>query len=406
MALPKHNERKGEPGAKSPERLLGGVAEALAVIPDMRAALERTLALVAEGLGLQAGWVWLLDPDTGQFYSSAVHNLPPYLREPVRMAGSAPCWCMEAFLGGRLGARNVSILNCSRLTAAATPEDRAATLGLRAHASIPLRIGDKPLGILNVTAPGERELTRNELGLLSTVAHQVAVAVERARLSEETAGRARNEERARLAREIHDTLVQDLAGIALQIESALGAQASDPGLARRRLERALALTRDSLAEARRSVVNLRPSALEGRSLPEALRGLARRLTAESGIRATVIVGPSDEVADRLPPRVEGELFRIAQEALANVRRHSVRATDAAVSLRIEAKTVTLVVTDNGQTAVPTAGGSDARDGGQGIPGMRERAHAIGGTLRLRTSPRGVRLVVRAPLPPEPAGQRR
>jgi two-component system NarL family sensor kinase len=386
----------GRAAAGQPERLLGAVAEALALVPDLRAALERTLGLVTEGLGLQTGWIWLLDPDTGQFYSSAAHNLPPYLREPVRMAGNETCWCMEAFLAGKLSARNVSVLKCSRLSRASSEEERAATLGLRSHASIPLQLGDKPLGILNVTAPGERALTPGELGLLATVAHQVAVAVERARLAEEEAGRARNEERARLAREIHDTLVQDLTGIALQVESALGAQPTDPTLARQRLERALTLTRESLAEARRSVLSLRPSVLEGRTLPEALRSLARRLTAETGIRATVVVEPSEEAATRLPARVEEELFRISQEALVNVSRHSVRATDATLRLRVEAASVTLMVTDNGQGDANTV--SQAVGGGQGIPGMRERAQALGGTLRLRTSRRGVRLIVRAPLP--------
>src|SRR5919199_3381752 len=76
--------------------ILNAVAEALNSASDVRKALERTLSLVADLLGLRTGWVWLLDPDTGQFYSAAAQNLPPYLQESVRMTG-APCWCMIEF---------------------------------------------------------------------------------------------------------------------------------------------------------------------------------------------------------------------------------------------------------------------------------------------------------------------
>ena len=69
--------------------ILNAVAEALNSSPDVRQALERTLELVADLLGLRTGWVWLLDPETEQFYSAAGANLPPYLQEPVRMAGAA-----------------------------------------------------------------------------------------------------------------------------------------------------------------------------------------------------------------------------------------------------------------------------------------------------------------------------
>lgn len=390
--------------------LLGAVAEALASAPDLREALERTLTLVTERLDLQAGWVWLSDPDTGQFYSIASHGLPPYLREPVRMAGSVSCWCIDSFRAGKLGVRNVTVQGCSRLAAAATETERAATLGLRAHASVPLYLGERPLGILNVTASDDRELTRAELDLLAAVAHPVALAVERARLAEAAAGRARAEERARLAREIHDTLVQDLTGIGLQLEGVLNVlppaareqgEEADLTRARQRLERALALTRESLDEARRSVLNLRAAALDDRALPDALRALARRLTAETGIQAVVWVEPPGPggAAYRLPPGVETELLRIAQEALTNIRRHAAGASEVAVRLRVSRGVILLSITDDGP-GLPSSLGQRPGGGGQGIPGMRERARALGGTLRIgpRGDKSGVRIAARVPLP--------
>src|ERR671930_517708 len=101
--------------APAPElEIVNAVAEALS-LTDLRAALEQTLGLVAERLGLRTGWVWLLDPDSGQFYKAAERALPPYLQEPVRMAGRRWCLCIEQFRAGELTARNVDVYECSRL---------------------------------------------------------------------------------------------------------------------------------------------------------------------------------------------------------------------------------------------------------------------------------------------------
>src|SRR5437870_2022928 len=70
--------------------ILNAIALALNATNDVRAALERTLALATDLIGLHSGWVWLLDDETNQFYSAASYNLPPYLQEPVRMSGT---WC-------------------------------------------------------------------------------------------------------------------------------------------------------------------------------------------------------------------------------------------------------------------------------------------------------------------------
>src|SRR5919206_4587235 len=162
--------------------ILYAVAEALNSAPDVRQALQRTLALVADLLGLRTGWVWLLDPDTEQFYSAAVQNLPPYLQQPVRMTGE-PCWCITRFQEGRLTPKNIAVLACGRLNPAVQAGQVEATGGLRYHASIPLYFQDRPLGIMNLTGPEWRELTPDELRLLSTIAAQAGIAIERARLA-------------------------------------------------------------------------------------------------------------------------------------------------------------------------------------------------------------------------------
>src|SRR5207302_230372 len=112
--------------------VLNAVAQALNSSPDVRRALEQTLALVADLLGLRTGWVWLLDPDSARFYRAAERELPPYLQEPVRMAGAHRCWCIDQFRAGELTARNVDVYECSRLR----PASAASSSGLRYHASV------------------------------------------------------------------------------------------------------------------------------------------------------------------------------------------------------------------------------------------------------------------------------
>src|SRR5439155_7689985 len=140
-----------------------------------------------------------------------------------------------AFTGGRRGARNIDVMACSRLAPAVKAKATHLTRGLAYHASIPLSFQGRLLGILNVTGPSWRKLTQAELRMLSTIAAQVGVGIDRARLAETTTILARTEERARLAREIHDTLAQGLAAIALYLEAALDQIESNPERARERL---------------------------------------------------------------------------------------------------------------------------------------------------------------------------
>src|SRR5687768_8944989 len=114
--------------------ILNAIAEALNSTSDVQKALERTLGLVADLLGLRTGWVWLRDPETQQFYVAAAQNLPPYLQDPVRMSGHW-CVCTDQFQRGKLTPTNVDVLGCSRLRAAFEEHAPEDTLGLRYHAS-------------------------------------------------------------------------------------------------------------------------------------------------------------------------------------------------------------------------------------------------------------------------------
>ena len=363
--------------------IVASIAEALSS-PDLHQALDRTLELATGLLGLQTGWVWLVDRETGHMYSAAARNLPPYLQEPVRMSGETWCLCIGELRDGTLTPRNVDVMECSRLRPAVRARQTDLTRGLAHHASVPLSFQGKPLGIMNITAPAMRRLTAAELRLLGTIGLQVGIAIERARLAEESAMLARADERTRLAREIHDTLAQGLAALALQIETALRNVGRDPDRVRERLEKALATARESLEEARRSVTALRT----GAPLAQALAALARELTSESGIRVTF----ESRGACAIPSAAEGELFRIAQQALANVRQHA-QARTARVTLACTKRYAALTIEDDGVGFDPRR----VAAGHHGIVGMRERARVAGGSLRSTSrGGAGTRVVARVP----------
>jgi two-component system, NarL family, sensor kinase len=369
--------------------VLNAIARELNRSVDLGEALEFTLSRVAELLGLRTGWIWLVNENSSQFYLAASQNLPPALTdEPRRMDGSGYCYCLDTYKKGDLaGAANVNVLTCSRLRGLVD-----GTGGLRYHASIPLYAGDEKLGVMNVASPDWRSLSPEDLQLLYTVGDLLSIAVERARLYARSTRLGAVEERNRLAREIHDTLAQGLTATTLQLESAdaMLDAGSTPERARKPLRRALSLTQSNLEEARRSVLDLRAAPLEGRSLSEALEVLVGRWETETGIDAHY---STVNRARPLPPRVEVALYRICQEALANVARHAgARSVD--VRLVATPEQVRLVVEDDGR-------GFDASETPgerHGLVGMNERARMLGGSFEVRSSPgAGTRVEVTVPL---------
>lgn len=200
-------------------------------------------------------------------------------------------------------------------------------------------------------------------------------------------------DRSRMAREIHDTLAQGLAGIAIQLEAADETLASTPDTSRRHLARALALARSSLAEARRSVLGLRPRALDESDLPAALRSTVDETAWGSELSVRVEV-PTEPKA--LPRIVEDNLLRIAQEAVTNAVLHS-RARTLRVELAYERYAVALRVVDDGIGFDPDAVFRSPGDR-LGLVGMRERSEEMEGRLEVHSAPgAGTRLVLTVPL---------
>jgi signal transduction histidine kinase len=200
-------------------------------------------------------------------------------------------------------------------------------------------------------------------------------------------------ERQRLARDLHDTLTQGFASVVLLLEAAEESLALGRPVDRH-IHQALRSARDNLAESRRVVWALRPRPLAEQPLLQALQELTGRLGEEAGLQAgTVVTG----TARPLPAEVEEALLRIAQEALANVRKHAA-ASRVALTLSYLDDAVTLDVHDDG-VGFDQATTAAAAGGGLGLRAMGERVAALGGSLAVESAPgEGTTIAVEVPAP--------
>jgi signal transduction histidine kinase/streptogramin lyase len=201
------------------------------------------------------------------------------------------------------------------------------------------------------------------------------------------------EERARLAREIHDTLAQGFVGISSQLEGVAMALPTDLNTASRYLDLARKMARHCVTEARRSVLDMRASVLEGQNLAAALHSGALIWTAGTGVTVDVDVTAAQSA---IPEGLQQHLLRITQEAVINAVKHA-RASRICVKLHAEQRRLHLQIVDDGRGFDKPDVFSPV-DGHFGLIGMRERAGRLGGELRLTSHPgEGTQIDVTVPL---------
>jgi signal transduction histidine kinase len=209
------------------------------------------------------------------------------------------------------------------------------------------------------------------------------------------------DERQRMAREIHDTLAQGLVGIITQLEAAAQSPHKS-GESQRHTDAAAQLARESLSEARRSVLALRPDPLTQAQLPEALSTEASKWSSRTGVEASVTTTGS---ARPMRPEIEIALLRTAQEALANVAKHA-HAGRVLLTLSYMEDLVTLDVRDDGvglpASGAPAGHETSTINGGFGLTAMRQRVQGLAGALEIE-SEAGAGTTVSASIPAIPAG---
>ena len=374
--------------ARGQARALTGTLDRLASEPSLDKFLGHVLRTINELFQAAGSTVWFRDPAGGV---QSLHMAAANLGE----AGECPCEVTAApeidirpLLDALALTRRPVVLDArsgGALGEAGGPWRCFFARGVRTLLVAPLLMGDELVGSLAIESSREAPWRGEEIELAGALARQACLAVQLTRLGIERHRQAVLEERTRMAREIHDTLAQGFTGIIVQLQAArqaLGGVGNDAaGDALKHMGSALDLARENLAEARRSVWALTPSALQGRDLAAAFGELIHRLPGDAAARVALACRGETRALDA---EVETNLLRIGQEALGNALSHS-DATRIAVTVVFHEDGVDLCVEDDGCGFEP--GQASAAEGGRfGMSSMRERAARIGAELRLDSRP--------------------
>jgi signal transduction histidine kinase len=240
-----------------------------------------------------------------------------------------------------------------------------------------------PSGVLGALYLTDKEdaaaFTVEDERLIGMLAAHAAIAIENARLYERGRELTFVEERTRLARDLHDSVVQKLFGVVLAAQSADTLFDRDSAAARAQVQRLRELAQDAIQELRSLIFQLRPAAVESEGLAAALSGHVQVLRRVHRVEIDLHLAGEP----RRRPGIDEEAFRIAQEALHNALKHA-GATRLGVSLEEDEERLLLTVTDDGVGFDP--GAAEHRSRRLGLTSMEERARAAGGTLRIDSVP--------------------
>lgn len=366
---------------------------------DIHDVLYAVLRTTLDAVGLEMGWVYLRDPERERYHLASWHNIPEELQDTLLQEPEEErCQCQQDLLEkGDMG--ETSVRFCRRLQ-----ETSGLHLPSR-HVTIPLEARGQKYGVMNLLCPREKTLSGDDMGILAAIGTEVSERVANAwlqlKLEEKELARqllleslveAQEDERSRLARELHDATGQMLTSLLVRLKTA-ERKATDTDL-RHNLQTSLDIVAETIEHVRDLSYRLRPPALEEFGLAVALQTLGEDMAAQDGLQVTCDLDVADTT---FPPGLDVTLYRIAQEGLTNVLRHA-RAMHVTVTLRQERNSVYLKIEDDGrgfspQEVVPVEGQRHL-----GLISMRERAALAGGELEVYSAPgKGTCVEVRVPL---------
>jgi signal transduction histidine kinase len=268
---------------------------------------------------------------------------------------------------------------------------------MRSLLAVPITSGGAILGNLYLAEKqGGAAFTADDEETLERFATQAALAIENARLHDRVQALAINQERGRIAREMHDSLAQVLGYVNTKVQAVQElVRTGELDRAERQLEQLREAAQSAYADVRQNVLSLRSAAVDGRGLGESLAEYLELWQEQNEIETRLTLEPPGSGLAALPATAELQLVRIIQEALANVRKHAgARRID--VTIRERPGMVEAEVEDDGRGFDPANLGS-AQFPRFGLATMRERAESVGGTLEVVSAPaEGTRVLVRIP----------
>jgi signal transduction histidine kinase len=361
-------------------RVIAEIGRRLTLILDLEELLKQVVTLIQETFGYYHVAIGLIEGDdvVYQYGAGELWQQPGFHLAPSRLKiGREGLSGWVAAHGTPLNVPDVS------------KEPRYVAIdGSRGGSEliVPIIVKEQVIGTLDVLSDRVSGFDDTDLLVMQSLAHQVGAAIENARLFLAEKHRAEQEERNRLARELHDAVTQTLFSASLIAEAVPAVWEKDPRQGRELLQELRSLSRGALAEMRTLLLELRPAALADTDLEDLLRQLGEAASGREGIPVSVFV----EGKGALPPEVHIALYRIAQEALNNVVKHA-RASQVTVRLcytcgePVEGRrgqSVLLSIIDNGR-------GFDLAQAPHhrlGLEIMQERAEAIGASLLFDSQP--------------------
>ncbi len=393
-------ENDGLRAFEAENRLLRRVIETITSNLDLDTVLASLIDLVTEATRGDACFLLLWDPEEERLVLRAASH------EFEKAVGSVRLRLGEGVSGWVAQNREV----------VAIPEDKWSDTrykynpelgGERFNSMLSVPVVSKTgalLGVFNVHTLGRRDFDERDIRFLRLTASLVAEAIEHANLFGALADKesalealvrttieAQEEERRRVATEIHDGVTQQLVSIWYRLHACGRTLRLDPARAEHELAAARELVDEALDEARSAILDLRPSLLDDLGLAPSLRALALgQLDGEVDLDLQIDDMPA------LPPHFEVALYRIAQEALTNIRKHA-QASHVKLSLREAGGELELEIGDDGRGFATQPGRSRRPPTSFGLTGMGERASLIGGELSVRSTPgQGTVVTVRLP----------
>ncbi|MGQ9594277.1 MAG: GAF domain-containing protein [Anaerolineae bacterium] len=383
--------------------ILNALAATVSGTLDLDEILTRALDEIIHAGKMEVAAIFLLQERLGDLQLRAVRGLSEETARLVARLGLLDGDCGGVVRTGEL----VVVPNLNRYGRSRGPVFRQERLRSLVH--VPLNARGRVLGSMCVGNRTEEGFSREDLEFLAAVGDQIALAVENACLYAEVRRKervrsellqkvinAQEEERKRVARELHDETSQALTALLYEVEEALEQGCS--GRTREVLEQIQQLALQTLEGVHKLIYDLRPSLLDHLGLSAAVRWLAETRLEANGVRVHL---EEDPALGRLPQGVEITLFRVVQEAMNNILRHS-GARNVAISLQKREDYLDLSVEDDGVgfDLEEVVHGPDTSRG-LGLLGMAERVHLLGGQLNVTSAP-GEGTCIHAQIPLWPA----
>ena len=384
---------------------LNRISSATSGLWDLDAILNIALDTVLEIINATTGGVLLLDGQTQKLSYRVYRGLSARYVEQMEMSLGEGVAGKVAETGEPLVLENIS-----RDPRAAHP-DLVSTEGLGGFISVPLKAKDRVLGVMNIASHVPGEFSADDMFLLNSIGYQLGTAIEQARLYQRLergkeryqtllrhALTAQEDERKRIARELHDETSQAITSLTLSLQAIIG-MAEMKGIRDVELMEKLKTTHSYAVHAGTEIVRLmkelRPTLLDELGLPAAIHRYAKDTLQTQGINVSAEFIGTEQ---RFQPEIEVSLYRIAQGAIGNILEHS-GAKNVSIKLECDDKECALYIQDDGKGFEVKKLTRVERGGrGAGLFTMRERTSLLGGVGYVESKPgQGTKVIAKVPL---------